>query len=359
MNTLFAVLATGLLAAGPGSLTVDDRAKAFTADGVRRAAGLLEAARLPADAHLFVLTAADAAVPAAFKDRFDAAKGKQDAEGGLAVLGEWLGEESLKVGKKGLAVLVYAEGKAVLVRVKADPTSEAAGRLTAADTRTLVGQLVADFKAGNRDLALYQAVGFVVDKLKTAPPAAAESNPAPAAADNKPAAKAADGGYNVGGIICVALVAMLGLWLVFGLVRAFTRPHTPPPGYGQGAYGQPGGYGPGGYGGGGGGFMSGLMGGLFGAVAGNYLYNSFLGGSSLGATDLGGATGAEGGLADAGAGDGNYGGDYGGGTDAGGGDFGGGYGDAGGGDFGGGYGDAGGGDFGGGDGDFGGGGGDW
>jgi hypothetical protein len=107
------------------------------------------------------------------------------------------------------------------------------------------------------------------------------------------------------------------------------------PGYGQPGYGG---------GGGGGGFMSGLLGGLGGAVAGNWLYDQFSGGRHAGPTEAGGyqpdpyASGA----ADQG-GDEIIGGndDSGGGTwddspaDAGGGDWGGGGGDWGGGDGGG------------------------
>jgi len=55
----------------------------------------------------------------------------------------------------------------------------------------------------------------------------------------------------------------------------------PPPGYGPPG----GGYGPGYGGGGGGGFMRSLAGGMFGAVAGNWLYNSFGGGHSAHAHD--------------------------------------------------------------------------
>ncbi len=181
------------------------------------------------------------------------------------------------------------------------------------------------------------------------------------------------------GWICIGIVVLLGLWLVFGLIRAFTGGGSRP---GGGGYG-PGGGGGGGYGGGGGGggggFMSSLLGGMFGAAAGMYLYDSFLrpsppsapmGPSAYGSTstgpddhDVGGTTGGGWGddkADDAGGGGGDWGGggdDAGGGGDWGGGDAGGG----GGGDWGGGGGDAGGGgDWGGGGGgDMGGGGGDW
>ena len=140
--------------------------------------------------------------------------------------------------------------------------------------------------------------------------------------DNPPASK---GGFNLMWILWIVL-GLLGLWILYGIVRGLTHrpqvgpaggypapgqaygaatgqrpplpgqqvgPHyaagqpMPPgaagyaPGYGPG---QPmGGYGPGmpygGGGGGGGGFLTGMLGGLFGAAAGNWVYDSFFRGS--------------------------------------------------------------------------------
>jgi hypothetical protein len=141
--------------------------------------------------------------------------------------------------------------------------------------------------------------------------------------------------------ICIGISVLLGLWLVIGLIRAFSG----------GGGGGGGGYGGGG--GGGGGFFTGLLGGMFGAMAGMWLYNNMFGGGTSSA--FGGDSGSTG---DAGSGTESGTGDFSG-DDGSGGDFDGGSGgDAGGGDWGGG-GDAGGGDWGGGGGDFGGGGGDF
>lgn len=155
----------------------------------------------------------------------------------------------------------------------------------------------------------------------------------------------------LGGLLCIGLIIGLVVWVFIGLIRAFTH---------SGGGGYSGGPGYGGGMGGGGGFMTGLLGGMFGAVAGSWLYDSFFrsgGGSGWG----GGSSSSYGGDNSGGPQreDTDYsgtGGDYSG-NDAGGGDAGGGGGDfgGGGGDFGGG----GGGDFGGGGGDFGGGGGDF
>ena len=169
-----------------------------------------------------------------------------------------------------------------------------------------------------------------------------------------------NGGSNILGWICIGLCVLLGIWLVVGLIRAFSGG-----GYvGGGGPGYAGGYGGGGFGGGG--FFSGLLGGMFGAIAGNWLYNNMFGGggyhrgfesSAYGGQPSGGNTGDDYGN-DQGQGFSSTGGDVDGGGGGGGGDVD--SGDAGGGG-GGDWGGGGGGDFGGGGGDFGGGGGggDW
>jgi TPM domain len=187
---------------------------------------------------------------------------------------------------------------------------------------------------------------------------ARESAPIAAQNQHRPApVREADhgaGGSNILGWVCIGVCVLAAIWLVFGLIRAFS-------GGGGGYAGGPGvGYGGGG---GGGGFMSGLMGGLFGAMAGNWLYNNMFGGhqSSWGGSNAygnetpsaprddfgpsdqgqgfsstgGDVDGGGGGGGDVDGGDGGGGGDWGGGGDAGG-DWGGGGGDWGGGGGGGG-----------------------
>jgi uncharacterized protein len=68
------------------------------------------------------------------------------------------------------------------------------------------------------------------------------------------------------------VVVGLGAWLVIGLIRAVFRGGGSPGGM---APGMGGGYGYGGSGGGG--FLSSLMGGLFGAAAGMWMYDRFFG----------------------------------------------------------------------------------
>jgi hypothetical protein len=188
-----------------------------------------------------------------------------------------------------------------------------------------------------RDKALFSAVEYLEKNLpgteadlKT--PTGKNKQTSAHVEDHRGApAKQEDGGMGLRGWLCLGISAVLGIWLITALVRAFSG------GGGGGGYG--------GGGGGGGGFFPSLLGGLFGAAAGMWMYDHFFGGhsSSAMAGDAG-AGGSDGGggnaVDDAGAGDWSGGAEAGGDYDAGGGDWGGG-----GGDVGGGGGDFGGGDF--------------
>ncbi len=201
----------------------------------------------------------------------------------------------------------------------------------------------ADEKIAAQDKALLNAVQYLRTNLPSANADVKKQTRQPTTRDD---GKSAQGPDRSGGgwlkWICIGVAVLAGIWVIFAIIRAFS-------GGGTGTAG-PGG---GGFGGGGGGFMSSMLGGLFGAAAGMWVYDQFFGGRSHSGDYYGGNTnyGDQGGVTDEGAGD--FSGDPGAGADFDG-DSGGGadFGDAGGGDFGG--GDAGGGDFGGGD--FGGGG---
>lgn len=218
------------------------------------------------------------------------------------------------------------------------------------------------------DLGLVRGAETIAEKINEVPRRGTNARPAPSGrgANVQPAPPgrgAGGGGSGLGAFLLIGAV-ILGAVL---LIRLFSRAARP--GYGPGMPGGPGpmpsgpGYGPGGYGapgyGGRGGFWSSMLGGIGGAMAGNWLYDRFSGrhhhDPSIGNPD------PTGGTPDPGAGTTDWGGnpggtswsdppDTGGGGDWGGGggsDWGGGGGDvAGGGDWGGG----GGGDWGGGDG---------
>jgi uncharacterized membrane protein YgcG len=278
---------------------------------------------------------------------------------------KWARERARGADVNGIYVLICKEPAHLQVEVGNETQKKA---FTTEDRNELSSMLIKSLREKKNDDGLLEAVEFVRSKLKAH---GVRASSAPVIIP-KPGGNVVSSG--LGGLICFGVLILAGLWLVVGLFRTITGGGGGNRGgYGPGGYGG-GGYGGGGGGGGGGGFMSSLMGGMFGAVAGNWMYNSFFGGGSHnfgGGQGAGyGDTGYTGGSADANRPDtdysgtgGDFGGDGGGGGDAGGGggDFGG-DGGGGGGDFGGGgggdFGGGGGGDFGGGGGgDFGGGGG--
>jgi uncharacterized protein len=226
------------------------------------------------------------------------------------------------------------------------------------------------------DSALIEALQLVADTFQRGEPKAGASGaapqrsypgayPPPAVNNNRGSGSWLPSG--IMGWICLGV----GVWIIFALVRSIFASRSG--GYGGGGPGYGGmgggpGYGGGGYGGGyggGGGWGTSLLGGLFGAAAGSWLYDRFAhgGSSAYGAppVDQGGYGGAGGasstpdwaapGDSSSGggsAGDASFGGDAGGGSDASfGGDSGGGGDFSSGGDFGGGgdSGGGGGGDF--------------
>jgi len=185
-----------------------------------------------------------------------------------------------------------------------------------------------------RDKALLSAVQFVVEDLRNTSPPTSGSSPNRVAAPS-PADLRGDNTSTIAGWICIGLAGLLALWLIVGFIRALSGMGTAPAG------GAPAG----------GGFFSSLLGGLFGAMAGMWLYNHLFGGGSLLSGGEGGGiastdAGSPGGVAGEGdfSGDTGAGGSFDAGEDGGGGDWGGGdWGGDGGGDFDG--GDFGGGDF--------------
>jgi hypothetical protein len=217
---------------------------------------------------------------------------------------------------------------------------------------------------GNYDGGLMNGVKAIEHSLEgvSAGGAVAHAGGAHARVANRAGGAKAAGGQSTIVTFLWILAGIFGVLLVLRLVGGlFGR--SAGAGYpGQGGMGMPrpgmgggpGYYGGPGYGGRGGGFFSGLLGGLGGAVAGNWLYDQFSGrhgnvnsADAVSPTDYTTGSPDQGGDAIIGAGD-----DLGGGASWG--DDGGGGGDVGGGDWGG-----GGGDWGGGGGDWGGGGGDW
>ncbi len=366
MNRLFrklalfaAVIAGGFIATpvqaskpAAGVMIVDDAAGLFSREAVVKAKDTFHDTTFQSPTHYAVVTASR--VPESKKSELDAIVKAKDKDGSNRFFANWARELARSKDSKGdVFTLIYKDASSTMFHVTTisdkesdvfrhfnDAKAGEVNKLYIEDLRKVKeGKLDGDEAKKEMDAALKSATQIVIDDLKDT-----------AAPDKKTGRTNNNNKSNIMSYVCIGIVALLGIWLVVGLIRAFT-------GGGGGGGNGGGGYGGGG-GGGGGGFMSGLMGGMLGGMAGAYLYNNMFGGgmhNDAMAGDSYNNGNNDSGNADTGDGD------YSSGAEGGDGDFGdagGGGGDAGGGgDWGG---DAGGGgDFGGGGGDFGGGGGDW
>jgi uncharacterized protein len=369
---------------------VKDDGKFFSAEAVEKANRVI--GEIEHQFHRDLVIETFATVPA---DKVDQVKG-MDAKAREEFYHKWALERARSEQLNGVFVLITKEPKHIQA-VVGDQTQRKA--FTLHDRGRLVEGLTKAFKREAYDTGLLEAVDFVhktmaenlgkkTSSTENLGTKTSSTHPGGIIATplghnqninhnlNHNAPLAVGGGGGMGWLIWIVLIG-IGLWIFFGILRGIGRAiggggaRPMPPGgmpMGGGGYGYGGGY-PGG-GGGGGGFMSGLLGGMFGAAAGNWLYDSFRGGGfggGGGSRYFDGSNSGSSAPVDDGSGgvDTSYsdsGADYGDSSQAdssGGGDFGGGDDSGGGGDFGGGGGDfgGGGGDFGGGGGDFGGGGG--
>jgi uncharacterized membrane protein YgcG len=195
---------------------------------------------------------------------------------------------------------------------------------TVKDRDALVSLMLGKLRAQQKDEALRDGVNFIFATMKSHTNPRAHTGTAPAPVTSHPSEPSGtSGGW---GWVIPAIVIGLVVWVVIGLFRALSGRMG-----GGSAMGQAGG--------GGGGFFSSLIGGMFGAAAGMWMYDQFFsnhGNSAYGADhndQTGGDSGFTGQDTDYNSdGGGDFGGDSGGGSDSGGGDFGGGD-SGGGGDF--------------------------
>lgn len=183
---------------------------------------------------------------------------------------------------EGRGLRVFA-GRQTLERIGAE------GRNAVAD------QLLQGFRAGRPDEALIAALRSAEQRLTAAFPATPAAR-APPPTTEGPADWVSDwtAGYSWVGWVLVILAIALAVWLVIGIVRAVLARRSGGGGYGGPA---PGGHGgPGGAGGwgAGGGFLTSLLGGLFGAAAGNWAYDALFRDHSHDQPAAGGETGAAG-----------------------------------------------------------------
>ena len=273
-----------------------------------------------------------AAVPA---DKVETVS-KMDAKQRETYFSSWVHDRAEATQSRGIVVLMCRQPSHLNVWV-GKPIQQAG--FGAAQAKTVKEAMLTSFRAKEYDKGLTSAVSLLTTTFSGLKAPASKSatqtprdpkhagQPTPAAVRHVPAASVpahpaplhANPASAWPGIITVLMLVVGGIFAVSMIGRMFGGG-----GHSQGGYGAPGG----GYGGGGGGggFMNGLAGGIFGAVAGNWLYNQFSDhsasagehhshGSSLDSNDS-----SSGGGFDSGTGSSDTG--FSGGTDFGGGDFG-------------------------------------
>ncbi|MSU77957.1 MAG: TPM domain-containing protein [Gemmataceae bacterium] len=274
---------------------------------------------------------------------------------------KWAMERFNKRGVDGVYVVFCKEPSFYRIRVGNETRKTYFTKQEISELETIINEHLKK----DHDLTLTKMVGYVGDTITTNAPAKVAKQPkavgnpvqqkAPGAPVHNPVrAKNVEekGMPSWVGWVCLIVGVLVVVWVIFAIIRSMTGM--------MGGGGYAGGGGGGGMmGGGGGGFLTGMLGGMFGAMAGMWMYNNFFGGHANYSTgDWGGGHNQGDKQGDFGDKEGGEKGDYKGDTDndaGGGGDD-----DAGGGGGGGDWGDAGGGgagDAGGGGGDAGGGGG--
>lgn len=257
----------------------------------------------------------------------------QDKDAVAKALNVWATQRAKEQSVNGVYILLVKEPARLQVLVGNDTQKQA---FTLADRDKLVSLMLAKLRAKDYDGALREGLSFVTATMRShaTGQSRAVSGPVPMGSSHARAPESSGGG----GLMTLVIVGLI-VWVVVGLIRSFmnrgSQMSSPPPVPGM----MGGGMMPGQTGGGG--FLRSMLGGMFGAAAGMWMYDQFSGshGSAYGSTppdQLGGGgnwdSGYSGQDTDYTSSGGSFGDDSGGGGfDGGGGDFGGG--DSGGGDF--------------------------
>ncbi|MGH7226830.1 MAG: TPM domain-containing protein, partial [Gemmataceae bacterium] len=251
---------------------IKDDGKFFSAEAVNKANDKIK--KIAQDHNKDLLIETFPEIPADLKKDYTPDKKKEFFE-------KWARDRAHENAVNGVYILICKKPGYLKVEVGNETQKKA---FTPRNRNELAKNLTDKFKKEKYDEGLLEAVDFYAKTLREnlgrahgARAKASEEWPghgrkmasaAPASANR--------GGNPIMGWICIGVVVLLALWLVFALIRAFT-------GAGRGGSGGYGGGGYGGSGGGGGGFFSSLLGGMFGAAAGMWMYDHFFhSGSSMG-----------------------------------------------------------------------------
>ena len=226
---------------------------------------------------------------------------------------QWTLKEAEQQKVNGIYILISREPAHLQIAVGGDTQKKA---FTLKDRDNLATLMLSKLRAKQNDEALSECVKFVSTTMAghalTSTRVNNSSSPTPASsATALPTEQATPWGW-----IITAVIGIAAVWLIVGVVRSLMGGRGANAGTGM----MPGG------GGGGGGMFSSLLGGMFGAAAGMWLYDQFSGshGNAWGGEQENretGSTGFSGQDTDYSSAGGDFGGDYSGGDSGGGGDF--------------------------------------
>ena len=174
------------------------------------------------------------------------------------VLEQWAVQQARAKGINGVYILLVRVPSHLQVVVGNDTQKKA---FTLRDRDALVSEMLVKLRAKQYDDALLDGVNFVSTTMRAHVTGQVRTG-------SLPVREVARGRQGIGGWLVPLLIGALVIWAVAGIFRAIFR--------GSGAGGGIGGGMPMG-GGGGGGFFSSLLGGMFGAGAGMWLYDQFSG----------------------------------------------------------------------------------
>ncbi|HEV3340771.1 MAG TPA: TPM domain-containing protein [Pirellulales bacterium] len=189
---------------------------------------------------------------------------------------DWADERAREEGVNGIYVLITREPGHVEVAVG----NHTRAVFTNKDRHELAQILLSHFRKKEYDEGLLEAVRYVRSALQAEPKqggAAAPAGPQRSSLPHPPPGSDGSAGGGLWRYLGLGLVVLLGVWLLSAVVRALAGAGAPPARGGYAGPGGPTGYGPAA---GGGGFFTSLLGGLFGAAAGSWLYDRFSSGQS-------------------------------------------------------------------------------
>ena len=240
----------------------------------------------------------------------------QDKAARTRLFEQWAEKQARQIKVNGVYILISKEPAHLHAVVGNDTQNRAFTRL---DRDDLVSMMLARLRQKQNDEALREGVDFVLSTMARHAGTGNRARNAPASAVAAPAREHHTGGSSSWSWIIPVLIGVGVVWLVVGILRSLFR---------GGSTSGTGGMSPGF---GGGGFLSSLLGGMFGAAAGMWLYDQFTSHGSSSAADSydngSGDTGFSGQDTDYSGSGGDFS------DDSGGGGFGGDSGDSGGGDF--------------------------